>query len=85
MEDLTLGNLFDTFGHQNSRFKLLPYYTVCFGVFPSALRIDLPLEGSKKIIDAILTHMDQSMDYASLLARLPAGVEPGHAGLETLL
>lgn len=31
---------------------------------------------------AILTHMDQSMDYASLCAVLPAGVEPGYDGLE---
>jgi phosphoribosyl 1,2-cyclic phosphate phosphodiesterase len=27
---------------------------------------------------AVLTHMDQSMDYATLRAELPAGVEPGH-------
>lgn len=31
---------------------------------------------------AILTHMDQSLDYAALAARLPAGVTPGHDGLE---
>lgn len=30
---------------------------------------------------AILTHMDQSMDYARLLAELPAGVVPGHDGM----
>ena len=58
MEDMTLGNLFDTFGHQSSRFKLLPYFTVCFGVFPSGLRTVLPVEGSKETIDKILTHMD---------------------------
>jgi hypothetical protein len=58
MEDLTLGNLFDTFGHQNSRFKLLPYFTVCFGVFPSGLRTVLPVEGSKEIIEKILIHME---------------------------
>lgn len=27
---------------------------------------------------AVLTHMDQSMDYATLLSELPAGVEPGY-------
>lgn len=27
---------------------------------------------------AVLTHMDQSMDYATLKAELPAGVEPGY-------
>jgi phosphoribosyl 1,2-cyclic phosphate phosphodiesterase len=32
---------------------------------------------------AILTHMDQSMDYATLAAKLPAGVEPGQDGLTT--
>lgn len=31
---------------------------------------------------AVLTHMDQSMDYAKLAAELPDGVEPGHDGLE---
>ena len=31
---------------------------------------------------AILTHMDQSMDYAGLSLELPAGVEPGYDGLE---
>jgi phosphoribosyl 1,2-cyclic phosphate phosphodiesterase len=34
---------------------------------------------------AILTHMDQSMDYRSLCAALPPGVEPGYDGLEVLL
>jgi phosphoribosyl 1,2-cyclic phosphate phosphodiesterase len=31
---------------------------------------------------AALTHLDQSMDYASLLAELPANVVPAHDGLE---
>jgi phosphoribosyl 1,2-cyclic phosphate phosphodiesterase len=30
---------------------------------------------------AVLTHMDQSMDYRELSAELPGGVEPGHDGL----
>jgi phosphoribosyl 1,2-cyclic phosphate phosphodiesterase len=34
---------------------------------------------------AILTHMDQSMDYATLAASLPAGVEPGYDGLTVTL
>ncbi len=34
---------------------------------------------------AILTHMDQSMDYRSLCAVLPAGVTPGYDGLEVTL
>jgi phosphoribosyl 1,2-cyclic phosphate phosphodiesterase len=34
---------------------------------------------------AILTHMDHSMDYRSLLDELPDGVEPGYDGLEVAL
>lgn len=34
---------------------------------------------------AVLTHMDQSMDYATLVARAPPGVEPGFDGLEIAL
>jgi len=30
---------------------------------------------------AILTHMDQSLDYSELCAELPAGIEPGYDGL----
>jgi phosphoribosyl 1,2-cyclic phosphate phosphodiesterase len=30
---------------------------------------------------AILTHMDESLDYATLARELPAGVEPGYDGL----
>lgn len=31
---------------------------------------------------AVLTHLDKSMDYETLRAELPAGVEPGYDGLE---
>lgn len=34
---------------------------------------------------AVLTHMDQSMDYATLAAELPDGVEPGYDGLTVAL
>ena len=34
---------------------------------------------------AVLTHMDQSMDYCTLLAELPQGVEPGFDGMEIAL
>jgi|UniRef100_UPI0035CB56B4 phosphoribosyl 1,2-cyclic phosphate phosphodiesterase len=34
---------------------------------------------------AVLAHMDQSMDYATLVAELPLGVEPGYDGLEVRL
>lgn len=34
---------------------------------------------------AILTHMDQSMDYRTLCDELPTGVEPGYDGMEIML
>ena len=34
---------------------------------------------------AVLTHMDQSMDYATLAAELPANVAPGHDGMVVAL
>jgi len=34
---------------------------------------------------AILTHMDNSLDYATLAARLPVGIEPGYDGLVAIL
>jgi phosphoribosyl 1,2-cyclic phosphate phosphodiesterase len=34
---------------------------------------------------AVITHMDQSLDYALLAARLPMGVEPGHDNLAVTL
>jgi len=57
MEDLFLGNLLDSFSHQNSRFKLFPYFIACFDVLPSAIKVSLPVEGSKDIIDSILRHI----------------------------
>ena len=33
----------------------------------------------------LLTHMDQSLDYATLAAELPAGIEPGRDGLVVAL
>ncbi|MDH7970829.1 MBL fold metallo-hydrolase [Sphingomonas sp. AR_OL41] len=33
---------------------------------------------------AALVHMDQSMDYATLCAEMPVGVEPGYDGLEMM-
>jgi phosphoribosyl 1,2-cyclic phosphate phosphodiesterase len=34
---------------------------------------------------AVLAHMDNSMDYATLAATLPAGVEPGFDGMEVAI
>jgi hypothetical protein len=57
MDDLFLNNLFDSFSNQNNRFKLFPYFTRSFGVLPSAVKIVLPVEGSKEIIDTVLQQM----------------------------
>lgn len=34
---------------------------------------------------SVLTHLDKSMDYATLCAELPDGVQPGYDGLEIVL
>ena len=57
MEEPMIGTLLDSY-NQNNRFKLFPYYTVCFGVFPSSLKIILPMEGTKEAITSVLKHMD---------------------------
>jgi phosphoribosyl 1,2-cyclic phosphate phosphodiesterase len=41
--------------------------------------------GRLKPARAVLIHMDQTMDYATLAGTLPAGVEPGYDGLEIVL
>lgn len=50
---------------------------------PTHAHLDLTLAAiaQAKPGRAILTHMDQSMDYRRLCATLPAGVEPGYDGL----
>jgi phosphoribosyl 1,2-cyclic phosphate phosphodiesterase len=50
---------------------------------PTHPHLDCSLEAIAAIRpgQAILTHMDQSMDYAQLLAELPEGVLPGYDGL----
>ena len=50
----TILDAYDDFGH----FRLFTYYTVCFGSLPSALKIDLPLERSKELVDSILANID---------------------------
>jgi phosphoribosyl 1,2-cyclic phosphate phosphodiesterase len=41
--------------------------------------------GALRPVHAVLTHMDQSMDYATLVRALPDGIEPGYDGLEIAL
>jgi hypothetical protein len=50
----TLLNAYSTFGH----FELAAYYSICFGIVPSSLKIDLPFERSKDEINSVLAYMD---------------------------
>ena len=54
---------------------------------PTHPHLDLALAWIAEVAPrrAILTHMDNSMDYATLLAELPDGVEPGYDGMEVEL
>jgi phosphoribosyl 1,2-cyclic phosphate phosphodiesterase len=54
---------------------------------PTHAHLDMALDAITRLkpARAILTHMDQSMDYATLAAELPASVEPGFDGLEVIL
>lgn len=58
MEDFYLGSLFESLSQQNHRFKLFPYFTNSFGVLPSAVKIILPIEGKKDVIDSILQELN---------------------------
>ncbi len=51
---------------------------------PTHANIDLALEWIARVKPerAYLTHMDHTLDYATLKAKLPAGVEPAYDGLE---
>jgi phosphoribosyl 1,2-cyclic phosphate phosphodiesterase len=54
---------------------------------PTHPHLTLTLEAIARIKPgrAILTHMDQSLDYATLASSLPEGVEPGYDGLVVAL
>lgn len=51
---------------------------------PTHPHLDMALElvDRMKVKRAVLTHMDQSMDYATLCATLPSNAEPGYDGLQ---
>ena len=57
MEEPVVGTLLDTY-RQFNRFNVFSYYTVCFGVLPSALRIELAMRGTKDTVDSILNSID---------------------------
>jgi len=54
---------------------------------PTHANLDMALDLIARVAPgrAILTHMDQSLDYATLAAALPPGVEPGYDGLAVTL
>lgn len=54
---------------------------------PTHPHLGLTLEYIRRVKPkrAVLTHMDNSMDYATLCTELPPGVEPGYDGLEITL
>ncbi len=54
---------------------------------PTHPHLELTLEGVNAVAPkhAVLMHMDSSMDYATLAAELPQGVEPGYDGLEAVV
>lgn len=54
---------------------------------PTHAHLDLTLDAISTVRPgrAILTHMDQSMDYGTLRERLPQGIEPGYDGLQIML
>ena len=54
---------------------------------PTHPHLAMTLEGLAKVGHprAIITHMDNTMDYDDLAAELPPGVEPGYDGLEVQL
>jgi len=54
---------------------------------PTHPHLALTLEWIRRLAPrrAILTHMDTSMDYRTLCAELPDGVEPGYDGMEIAL
>ncbi len=54
---------------------------------PTHTHLDLTLQWIDAVRPgrAILTHMDNSMDYRTLVEELPEGIEPGFDGLEAIL
>jgi phosphoribosyl 1,2-cyclic phosphate phosphodiesterase len=50
---------------------------------PTHAHLDMAIELSRTCAakQTVLTHMDKSMDYATLTATLPAGIAPGYDGL----
>lgn len=54
---------------------------------PTHAHLDLTLDfiASVRAKFSLLTHMDKSMDYRSLLAKLPKGIEPAYDGYQVTI
>jgi hypothetical protein len=57
MEKTAIGTLLDSLD-QNNRFKSSAYYTVCFGILPSSVRLALSIERTKELVDNVLKQID---------------------------
>jgi len=57
MDETRLTDLLDMLG-QNDHFSLFPYYVVSFNTIPSAIKLNLPNEGSKEFIDSIIQNLE---------------------------
>ncbi len=67
MEKLATGTLLDTLD-QNKRFKTFAYFTTCFGVIPSGLRLGLSMDGDKETVKNIIKDMGvESMGFTIVL------------------
>ncbi len=56
MEEPVVGTLLDAY--RTSHFSYAAYYTLCFGVLPSGIRLELPVERSKETVEAVLKSID---------------------------
>ena len=57
MDETNLSDILDMLG-QNGNFNLFSYYVVSFKAIPSAIKLSLPNEGSKELLDSILENLE---------------------------
>jgi GTPase SAR1 family protein len=57
IDDSNLAELLDMLG-QNGNFSLFPYYLISFKSIPSAVKLNLPAEGSKEFLNSILQQLE---------------------------
>ena len=57
MDVTMLADILDSLG-QNGNFSLYPYYVISFNLIPSAIRLNLPIEGTKELLNSILQSLE---------------------------